>query len=82
MSLHNSFDSLKTFNLGNGSEGQFYSLPALETAGLGQISRLPVCMRIVLEAVPVLLRPVHLRLHPSTDRKTRVRARSIVLIRD
>ena len=51
MSTHNSFDSLKTFDLGNNSEGQFYSLPALEAAGLGKISRLPVCLRIVLESV-------------------------------
>lgn len=51
MSTHNSFDSLKTFDLGNNSEGQFYSLPALEAAGLGKVSRLPVCLRIVLEAV-------------------------------
>jgi len=51
MSNHNSFDSLKTFDLGNGSESQFYSLPALEAAGLGKISRLPACLRIVLEAV-------------------------------
>ncbi|MBT6449215.1 MAG: aconitate hydratase AcnA, partial [Verrucomicrobiales bacterium] len=39
------------FDLGNNSEGQFYSLPALEAAGLGKVSRLPVCLRIVLEAV-------------------------------
>jgi len=51
MSTHNSFDSLKTFDLGDNSEGQFYSLPALEAAGLGEISRLPVCLRIVLESV-------------------------------
>ena len=51
MSAHNSFDSLKTFDLGNGTESQFYSLPALEEAGLGEISRLPACLRIVLEAV-------------------------------
>ena len=30
---------------------QFYSLPALEQAGIGKISRLPVSIRIVLEAV-------------------------------
>ncbi|MEO8169295.1 MAG: aconitate hydratase [Oxalobacteraceae bacterium] len=29
----------------------FYSLPALEAAGIGQISRLPVSLRIVLESV-------------------------------
>ena len=51
MSAHNSFESLKSFDLGNGNEGQFYSLPALEEAGLGNISRLPACMRIVLESV-------------------------------
>ena len=31
--------------------GQFYSLPALERAGLGKISRLPISIRIVLESV-------------------------------
>ncbi|MDP7011369.1 MAG: hypothetical protein QF685_08315, partial [Verrucomicrobiota bacterium] len=51
MSVHNSFDSLQTFDLGNGKEGQFYSLPALEAAGVGNISRLPACVRIVLESV-------------------------------
>ena len=51
MSAHNSFDSLKTFDLGNGAEGQFYSLPTLQEAGLGKISRLPACVRIVLESV-------------------------------
>ena len=51
MSAHNLFDSLQTFDLGNGNEGQFYSLPALEAAGLGNISRMPVCLRIVLESV-------------------------------
>ena len=30
---------------------QFYSLPALEQAGLGKVSRLPVSIRIVLESV-------------------------------
>jgi aconitate hydratase len=51
MSAHNLFDSLQTFDLGNGNEGRFYSLPALEAAGLGNISRMPVCLRIVLESV-------------------------------
>jgi aconitate hydratase len=48
---HNLFGSLQTFGLGEGRKGQFYSLPALEAAGLGQISRLPVSIRIVLESV-------------------------------
>jgi aconitate hydratase len=45
------FNSLQTFDLGNGQKGQFYSLPALEKAGVGKISRLPVSIRIVLESV-------------------------------
>ena len=48
---HNLFNSLKSFDLGNGQRGQLYSLPALEAAGLGPISRLPVSIRIVLESV-------------------------------
>ena len=35
----------------NGSELSVYSLPALEEAGYGNINRLPVSLRIVLEAV-------------------------------
>ena len=48
---HNLFNSLQKFDLGNGKTGQFYSLPALESAGVGQISRLPVSIRLVLESV-------------------------------
>jgi aconitate hydratase len=44
-------DTLRTFDVGNGSSGSFYSLPALEEAGLGAVSRLPVSIRIVLESV-------------------------------
>jgi len=51
MSENNLFNTLKNFDLGNGKEGKFYSLPALEEAGMGNISRLPACMRIVLESV-------------------------------
>ncbi len=47
---HNLFDSLQTFSIGK-KTGRLYSLPALEKAGLGRISRLPVSIRIVLEAV-------------------------------
>jgi len=39
--LHNLFDSLQEFDLGNGHQGSFYSLRALEKAGVGSISRLP-----------------------------------------
>src|SRR4249920_2966652 len=48
---HNLFDSLQQFTLASGKTGQFYSLAALEKAGLGKISRLPVSLRIVLESV-------------------------------
>jgi aconitate hydratase len=48
---HNLFDSLKEFRLANGTTGRYYALPALETAGLGKVSRLPVSIRIVLESV-------------------------------
>src|SRR5208282_3386578 len=48
---HNLFDSLQKFDLGNGQQGSFYSLPALESAGVGPVSKLPVSIRLVLEAV-------------------------------
>jgi aconitate hydratase len=48
---HNLFDSLQTFKTASGRTGKFYSLPALEKAGLGRVSRLPVSVRIVLESV-------------------------------
>jgi aconitate hydratase len=48
---HNLFHSLQTFDPGGGRNGKFYSLPALEAAGIGKISRLPISLRIVLESV-------------------------------
>ena len=48
---HNFFGTLQPFELGNGQPGTFYSLPALEKAGVGPISKLPVSIRIVLESV-------------------------------
>ena len=48
---HNLFGSLQQFKTASGASGEYYSLPALEKAGLGKISRLPVSMRIVLESV-------------------------------
>src|SRR3954470_18060062 len=49
--MSDAFQTLQRFDLGNGQTGSFYSLPALEKAGLGPISRLPVSIRIVLESV-------------------------------
>ncbi|MFT4049974.1 MAG: aconitate hydratase [Solirubrobacterales bacterium] len=43
----NTLDSFATAD----GEGSFYSLPKLEAAGVGPISRLPVSIRIVLESV-------------------------------
>ena len=48
---HNLFGTLQNFELGNGKSGKFYSLPALEKAGVGPISKLPVSIRLVLESV-------------------------------
>jgi aconitate hydratase len=48
---HNTFNSLDSFDLGDGRRGQFYSLPKLQAAGGGNVSRLPVSIRIVLESV-------------------------------
>ena len=47
---HNLFNSLQDFTIG-AKKGKYYSLNALEKAGLGKVSRLPVSIRIVLEAV-------------------------------
>ena len=48
---HNTFNTLDTFTLGDGSRARFYSLPKLEEAGIGRVSRLPVSIRVVLESV-------------------------------
>ncbi len=48
---HNLFDTLKEFDLGNGKKGSYYSLPALEKAGVGPVSKLPISVRIVLESI-------------------------------
>src|SRR5665647_1926851 len=48
---HNLFGTLQPFELGNGQPGKFYSLPALEKAGVGPVSKLPVSIRLVLESV-------------------------------
>jgi aconitate hydratase len=48
---HNAFNALREFQPGAGRSGKFHSLAALEQAGLGKVSRLPVSLRIVLESV-------------------------------
>jgi len=48
---HNLFGTLQEFSPAAGKTAKFYSLPQLEKAGVGKISRLPVSIRIVLESV-------------------------------
>ncbi len=48
---HNLFNTKQKFMAGGGREGSFYSLPQLEKEGIGNISRLPISIRIVLESV-------------------------------
>src|SRR5438067_3499348 len=48
---HNLFNTLQSFSPATGKTGQLYSLPQLEKEGVGQVSRLPVSIRIVLESV-------------------------------
>ena len=45
------FDTRREFTMASGGTGTFHSLPALERAGVGPVSRLPVSIRIVLESV-------------------------------
>ena len=45
------FKALVEFSPAAGRRGRFYALAALEKAGLGQVSRLPVSLRIVLESL-------------------------------
>src|SRR5581483_9079917 len=49
--LHNLHGTLRSFDSGSGRQGLFYSLPELEHAGIGPVSRLPVSIRLVLESV-------------------------------
>jgi len=49
--MHNLFNALQVVELGSGRRGRFYSLPALEKAGVGAVSRMPICLRIVLESL-------------------------------
>ncbi len=51
MQQHPLPDTLQDFHLTSGTRGKFCSLPALERAGIGRVSRLPVSIRIVLESV-------------------------------
>ncbi len=47
----NPFNTLQSFSPKSGKKGKLFSLPALEKAGVGKVSKLPVSIRIVLESV-------------------------------
>jgi len=49
-SVQDPFNTLREFHFAGGT-GRLFSLPALEKAGLGKISRLPRSIRVVLESV-------------------------------
>jgi len=49
--MNDEFKTLTKFDADKGREGFLYSLPALEEHGVGNISRLPVSIRSVLESV-------------------------------
>src|SRR5579862_9796232 len=48
---HNLFNTLQNFEVNGARQGLLYSLPQLEKAGIGPISKLPVSIRLVLESV-------------------------------
>ncbi len=49
--MSDAFSTVRTFTTGDGTQGKYFSLPALEEKGVGPISRLPISIRIVLESV-------------------------------
>ena len=49
--MSNAFSTLREFSPAPGQTGWLHSLPALESAGVGPVSKLPHSIRIVLESV-------------------------------
>ena len=49
--MNDEFGALTQFQADSGRHGWLYSLPSLEQKGIGNISRLPISIRIVLESV-------------------------------
>ena len=49
--MHDTFGEVQELDLGAGRTGRYHSLPRLQRAGLGDIARLPVSLRIVLESL-------------------------------
>ena len=51
MTINDPFECLRTLAVAGAGDAQYFQLAALESAGLGKISRLPISIRIVLESV-------------------------------
>ncbi len=51
MSFQSNSDFVDQFTKGDGSQGNFYSLPKLKDYGFTNLSKLPICIRIVLESL-------------------------------
>ncbi|MEM1058749.1 MAG: aconitase family protein, partial [Verrucomicrobiota bacterium] len=49
--LHTRFDALKAAKTESGEDFSYYSLPALKTAGVADVDKLPRSIRVVLESV-------------------------------
>lgn len=49
--MTDAFQALRPLNIKGGAAGSYYSLAALEDAGLGRVSRLPVSIRVMLESL-------------------------------
>ena len=51
MSHQDPFQVVQSLETTGGKKGSYYSLPALEKNGVGEVSRLPVCLRVILESL-------------------------------
>jgi len=50
--MNNPFQTLRNFDSpASGKKGFYYSVPALEQAGVGNVSKMPICLRVVLESL-------------------------------
>ena len=58
-------DTLKDYTIAPGRSGRMHALASVERAGFGAVSRLPICLRIILEAVSYT--HLHIRLPWATS---------------
>jgi hypothetical protein len=76
--VHNLFNSLQDFTIG-AKKGRYYSLAALEKAGLGKVSRLPVSSARLSEARPGDLTSSSITSCPHYSKRRMRRAPSLFL---